>query len=103
MGGTGSLEEVKKFAADPMNQLIVKLVKEKGVRQARGLTDGLSRLDNYLVTVPEYRGKVVLVHPEDRYIAGARHLFSGKKVWTKHDRHGRPVLQLEPGTAYEVI
>jgi hypothetical protein len=47
-------------AADPMNQLVVKLVREQGVRDAVGITDGVSRLGNTLVTIPGFRGPLPL-------------------------------------------
>jgi len=102
MGGTGSVAEAVKYAADPMNAFIVKLVRERGIRDARGVTDGLSRLGEYLVTVPKYHGKVVLADPAWRDIRAVRNVLTGEKRTVRADARGRPTLELKGGAAYVI-
>ncbi|MDD5706372.1 MAG: hypothetical protein PHR35_10625 [Kiritimatiellae bacterium] len=103
MGGPLSVEDTIKCAQDPMNRFIVKLVTERGVRDARGITDGLSRLDEYLVTVPDYHGTVTLVDPTWHDIRTVENVFTGEKRSVCADFKGQPTLDLAGGTAYRIV
>jgi hypothetical protein len=48
------------WAADPMNQWICRTVRERGVRHAVGVGDGLSVLDEFLVASPKITGRAVV-------------------------------------------
>jgi hypothetical protein len=50
----------RKAAADPMNRWICKIVRERGVRQAVGLADGISLLDEFVVASPGVSGTVTV-------------------------------------------
>ncbi len=100
MAGISSVEEARRHAADPMNQFIVKLVRERGIRDARGITDGLARLDDYLVTIPGYHGAATLLAPDLQACKGARHVLTDKVTPVGQDSQGRPTLTLEGGAAY---
>jgi hypothetical protein len=102
MGGVESVEEALHYAADPMNQFICKLVRERGVRDARGLTDGLSWLDDYLVTVPDYHGRVTITEPALQDLTGAEHVLTGETLAAEPDAEGRPTLDLPGGGAYHI-
>lgn len=100
-GGTDNATMLK-YAADPMNQLVVKLVRERGVREVVGITDGVSRLGDTLVTIPAFRGPLPLAL---NGLAGVRRLRkagSAQTVEITRDRQLGDVLQLEGGAAYEV-
>jgi hypothetical protein len=103
MGGTGSVEEVTKYARDPMNKFIVKLVRERGVREARGITDGLSRLGEYLITIPAYHGSVTLADPLDRDVGRVENVLTGEKIAVRTRRGGLPTLELKGGCAYRIV
>lgn len=103
MAGISTVEEAIKNASDPMNQFIVKLVKERGVRDARGITDGLSWLDDYLVTIPEYHGPATLVEPALQDIRGVEHVLSGDFISVQQDSQGRPTIELPGGAAYNIV
>jgi hypothetical protein len=59
-----SLEPYKKMASDPVNRAVTQLVREKGVRDAIGLGNGLSLLDRHVVVSPGVRVDVEV--PSDR-------------------------------------
>ena len=99
----GSIEDVREIAADPMNQFVVKLVSERGVRDARGITDGVSWLDDYIVTVPEYHGMMTVPDEELQRIKGVEDVISGEKLEAGRDEKGRPTLELKGGCAYNII
>ncbi len=103
MAGLESVESAIKNAADPMNQFIVRLVRERGVRDARGLTDGLSWLDDYLVTVPEYHGRVTIVEPALQDVKAVEHVLTAQQTAALPDEAGHPTLELEGGAAYHII
>jgi hypothetical protein len=50
----------RKAAADPMNKWIAKTVKERGIRHAVGIADGVSLLDEYVVACPGVTGDVTI-------------------------------------------
>jgi hypothetical protein len=89
------------YAADPMNQLVVKLVKERGVREARGITDGLSRLGDTLVTIPGFRGPLPLALGGLDGVSRIRNILTGSVLEIRQDAGLGPVFDLEGGAAYE--
>ena len=91
-----------KYAADPMNQLVVKLVREQGVRDALGITDGVSRLGNTLVTIPSFRGPVPLTLGGLEKVKGARNILTGERLDISLDAALGPVLDLKGSCAYEL-
>jgi hypothetical protein len=103
MGGLESVAQAREVAADPMNQFIVKLVREVGVRDARGITDGLSWLDDLLVTIPEYEGRATLTEPALQDLKAVEHVLTGEQVLVQEDEQGRPALELQGGAAYHIL
>ncbi len=88
------------YAADPMNRLVVKLVRERGVREAVGITDGVSRLGDMLVTVPSFRGPLPLALGGIGDLCRLRHAISGKVVEVVSTPELGPCVTLEGGAAY---
>jgi hypothetical protein len=99
MGGTGSVEEAVMYAKKPMNRFIVNLVKERGIRDAIGITDGLSLLDRYLITIPEFKGRAFLTEPVFKDVTRLKNVITGKFTDIKDDK-GIPTAELKGGTAY---
>lgn len=66
-------------ANDPMNQWVCRIVRERGVRKAVGLADGVSLLDEFIVTRPGFAGTVV-VPSELCHGTVLRHVVSGTSV-----------------------
>lgn len=64
IGQSQDIETYTKIAADPMNRWLCRTVSERGCRQAVGLADGISRLDEFVVAGKDTAGEVVL--PVDR-------------------------------------
>lgn len=91
-----------KYAADPMNQFVVKLVREQGVRDAVGITDGVSRLGDMVVTIPSFRGPLPLALHGLAGVRQLRRVGSGQIVQVSRDNQLGDVLPLEGGAAYEV-
>jgi hypothetical protein len=89
------------YAADPMNQLVVKLVKERGVREARGITDGVSQIDGTLVTIPSFRGPLPLALGGLEGVGRIRNVLTGAVVDSRQDAALGPVFDLDGGAAYE--
>ncbi len=76
-----SMADYKAFAADPMNRWICRTVRERGVRHATGLADGVSRLDEFVVVSPKAAPQTVTVPeaPADKLT----HVISGKTITGK--------------------
>lgn len=53
-------ETYQKIAADPMNQWLCKTVKERGCRQAVGVADGISVLDEYVIAADKCSGEILI-------------------------------------------
>lgn len=70
------LAAYRAIARDPMNQWICRTVKERGVRKAIGLADGVSLLDEFVVTRPGFAGEVV-VPSELCHGTSLRHVVTG--------------------------
>lgn len=103
MGGLGSVAEALENAANPMNQFIVKLVRERGTREARGITDGLSWLDNLLITIPQYHGAVTIAEPALQNLKAVEHVLTGERIEATRDEQGRPVIELPGGAAFHIV
>ena len=103
MGGTSSIDDARRCAADPMNRYVIDLVRNRGVRDARGLTDGLSILDDHLVTIPEYHGPVTIVHPDLMGLKAVEHVLTKERLDATPDPQGRPTIDLSGGAAYRII
>ncbi len=58
IGWNPAEESYRQAAADPMNRWICKTVRDRGVRQAIGLADGVSLLDEFVVACPGIIGPV---------------------------------------------
>jgi hypothetical protein len=88
----------KEIAADPMNQWVCRTVRERGVRHAVGLGDGVSLLDEFVVTRPGYTGvvRVPAAHCRGRTL---RHVVSGAAVRGRA-REGDVCFQIETPGAY---
>ncbi|MFO7870360.1 MAG: hypothetical protein R6V03_02880 [Kiritimatiellia bacterium] len=80
----------RRLAADPMNQWLCRTVKERGCRQARGIADGISVLDEFLVTgaSDELVKKPVTVPEELARGENLTHEISGEKVKGKKAKGG---------------
>ena len=100
--GATDRETMLKYAADPMNQFIVKLVREQGVREAKGITDGVSRLGNLLVTIPGFTGPLPLVLGGLEAVSGVRNVLTGERRSVRQDAVLGPVLDLDGGAAYQL-
>ena len=73
------------------------------MRDARGLTDGLSWLADHLVTVPDYQGRVPVAHPELASLKAVEHVLTKERVNATPDPAGRPTIDLAAGAAYRII
>lgn len=100
-GGTDR-EAMLKYAADPMNQLVVKMVREQGVRGARGITDGVSRLGNTLVTIPGFNDPVALNLGGLDNVKAVRNLITGERTEIRDDANLGPVIDLTGKSAFEI-
>ena len=98
-----SIEAAREMAADPMNQFIAKLVTEQGVRDALGITDGVSWLNDYIVTVPDYKGTTTIPDEGLQNIKGVEDVHSAEKLEAGRAEKGRPTLELKGGSAYKII
>jgi hypothetical protein len=90
-----------KYAADPMNQLVVNLVHEHGVRDAMGITDGVSRVGNTIVTIPSFRGSLPLSLGGLDQVSKLRNMLTGVLLDIRNDQILGPVFDIAGGTAYE--
>ena len=102
VSGVSDKAGMLKYAADPMNRLVVNLVKEQGVRNAQGITDGVSRVGNTLVTIPNYRGALPLSLGGLDGVHRVRNILTGTTVEVKKDPALGPMLELAGGAAYEL-
>ena len=75
----------REVAADPMNQWLCRTVKERGCRQAIGLIDGISQLDEFVIASPGVTGKVVV--PGVQIL---EHVITGTKVRAKNSVFNLP-------------
>jgi hypothetical protein len=50
----------QEIASDPMNQWLCKTVKERGCRQAVGVGDGISVLDEFVIAAHKCKGEIVI-------------------------------------------
>jgi hypothetical protein len=102
VAGATDKETMLKYAADPMNQLVVNLVREQGVRDAVGITDGVSRVGETLVTTPSFRGPLPLSLPGLTDIRRLRHAITGQVMKVEQHAELGPVFNLENGVAYHL-
>jgi len=72
------------------------------VRDALGITDGVSRLGNALVTIPSFRGPVPLTLGGLEKVKGARNVLTGERLDISLDAALGPVLDLKGSCAYEL-
>lgn len=100
-GGTDK-EAMLKYASAPMNQFVCKLVREQGVREAIGLTDGVSRLGNTLVTVPSFKHLLPLSLPGLEGAQRLRNAISGEVLERSKTENLGPAFQLQGGSAYHI-
>ena len=102
VSGATDRESMLRYAADPMNQLVVKLVREHGVRDASGITDGVSRLGNSLITVPSYHGALPLSLGGLDGVSQLTNAITGKDLMVRNDTVLGPVLDIEAASAYHI-
>ncbi len=97
----GDLEPYRRMANDPGNRAVVSLVKEKGVREAIGLGDGRSLLENFVVISPDVKGEVIV--PGERCVGSKlRNVVSGAEVAGK--QAGASVVYDVPAAGvYEMV
>lgn len=100
VSGQTDLETMLKYAREPMNQFVVNLVREQGVRQARGITDGVSRLGNTLVTIPGFKHPLPLSLGHLDGITKLRHALTNETISLRSDATLGPVFDLQGGSAY---
>jgi hypothetical protein len=100
-GGTDR-EAMLKYAADPMNQLVVKMVREQGVREAQGVTDGVSRLGNTLVTIPSFKAALPLNLGGLNSLKAVRNCLTGERIEISNDPQLGPIVVLQGKSAYEI-
>lgn len=88
----------RQIADDPMNRWVCRIVRERGVRHAVGLDDGVSLLDEFVVTRPDYAGAVLV--PADRCRGRTlRHVTTGAPVRGRA-RAGGVRFQIDTPGAY---
>ncbi len=80
-----SMADYKAIARDPMNQWVCKTVRERGVRQARGVADGISRLDEFVVVSPGQQKRILLSDSSGKQLC---HVISGVTVSGTQEENG---------------
>jgi hypothetical protein len=98
--GATEKESMLQYTADPMNRLVVKLVREQCVRDAQGITDGVSRLGDTLVTIPSFRGTLPISWGGLEGVKRVRNLLTDAPVDIRQEPALGAVLELEGGAAY---
>lgn len=102
VAGATDTDSMLKYAADPMNRLVVRLVRECGVREAQGITDGVSRLGNILMTIPSFRGPLPLALSGLEDVRSCRNMLTKEQRKVRQDAALGPVLDLDGSSAYEI-
>ena len=90
------MADYRAIASDPMNQWVCRTVRERGVRHAVGLADGVSQLDEFVVACPGRQTAVTLADPPGLKLC---HVLSGTTV-TGQSADGGVVFDLPEDGAY---
>jgi hypothetical protein len=91
----------RKIAADPLNRWVCKILRERGCRQAIGVGDGVSLLDEYVVVCPGATGRLSL--PRASVPGGKlRHVLSGQTVRALEESGEHAVYDLTEAGPWEV-
>ncbi len=80
-----SFKDYKTIANDPVNQWVCKTVRERGVKYATGLGDGISRLDEFVMVSPEAGGSVLIPDAPSETLG---HVLSGTSVTGTREEGG---------------
>ena len=102
VAGDTDRESILRYAQDPVNRLVVDLVRTHGVRDAYGITDGVSLLANRLVTVPNFHGHVAFDEPRLANITKVTNVLTGVVSEVRLGADGKRTLELGGGAVYAV-